>query len=75
VEHLDLVLKLLQQNSLFVKRSKCVFGQDRVEYLGHIITSDGVSTDPSKISVVQAWPIPKTITDMRGFFSLARYYR
>jgi hypothetical protein len=48
VEHLNIVLKLLHQNSLFAKRRKCVFGQDIVEYLGHIITSEGVSTDSSK---------------------------
>jgi hypothetical protein len=52
VEHLNIVLTLLKQNSLFAKRSKCVFGQHKVDYLGHIITVEGVSTDPSKISVV-----------------------
>jgi hypothetical protein len=75
IEHLIVVLTLLQQNSLFVKRSKCVFGQKSVEYLGHIITSTGVSTDPTKISAVQAWPISKNITKMRGFLGLAGYYR
>jgi hypothetical protein len=75
IEHLIVVLTLLQQNSLFVKRSKCVFGLKSVECLGHIITSAGVSTDPTKISAVQAWPISKNITKMRGFLGLAGYYR
>jgi hypothetical protein len=75
VEHLNIVLKLLHQHSLFANRSKCVFGQDKVEYLGHIITSAGVSTDPTKISDVQAWPVPKNITEMIDFLGLAGYYR
>jgi hypothetical protein len=75
VAHLNIVLKLLHQNPLFAKKSKCVFGQDRVEYLGHIINSEGVSTDPSKISAVQHWPVPKNITELRGFLELAGYYR
>jgi hypothetical protein len=74
-KYLNIVLELLHQNSLFAQRSKCVFGQDKVEYLGHIITSDGVSTDPTKISAIQAWLVPKNITEMRGFLGLAGYYR
>jgi hypothetical protein len=46
-----------------------------VEYLGHIISSTGVSTDPTKINDVQAWPIPQNITDLGGFLRLAWYYR
>jgi hypothetical protein len=75
IEHLKVVLTLLHQHSLYAKRSKCVFGQESVEYLGHIISSTGVSTDPTKISAVQAWSIPKNITEMRGFLGLAGCYR
>jgi hypothetical protein len=75
VQHLKLVLILLQQHSMFAKRNKCVFGQSKVEFLGHIISSEGVSIDPSKISDVQTWPIPMNITKMRGFLGLTGYYR
>jgi hypothetical protein len=75
LEHLKLVLDLLQRNSLFAKRSKCVFGQNKVEYLGHIISSEGVSTNPTKISAVQNWQMPTNIIELRGFLGLAGYYR
>jgi hypothetical protein len=73
--HLQLVLELLRKNKLFAKRTKCVFGQAQVEYLGHIISSQGVSTDPAKIKAVKDWPTPQNITELRGFLGLAGYYR
>lgn len=59
--HLREVLGLLRQHTLFAKQSKCSFGQDRVEYLGHIISAQGVATDPEKISCMLSWPIPKNV--------------
>lgn len=75
VTHLTQVLQLLRQNQLFAKPSKCVFGQDQVEYLGYIISHSGVATDPAKVQAVQKWPIPTTPTELRGFLGLAGYYR
>jgi hypothetical protein len=74
-KHLDTVLQLLEQNKLYVKRSKCSFAQQSLEYLGHIISADGVSTDPTKIEAVQHWPQPTNPTQLRGFLGLAGYYR
>jgi hypothetical protein len=65
----------LRQNKLFAKLSKCVFGQQQIECLGHIIGSQGVSTDPSKIQDVRDWPTPTNITELRGFLGLVVYYR
>ena len=48
VSHLKLVLEVLLQNQLFSKMSKCVFGCQEVEYLGHLILGEGVRTDPRK---------------------------
>lgn len=49
VLHLTEVLKILEKQQLYAKRSKCAFGVKQVEYLGHIITRDGVRTDPEKV--------------------------
>jgi hypothetical protein len=52
-EHLQVVFTILQEHNLFLKKSKCTFAQPQLEYLGHIISGDGVATDPSKIKAVQ----------------------
>lgn len=54
--HLRTVLFTLRQNKLFAKLSKCIFAQKEIEYLGHIISTEGVATDPSKLDIIQKWP-------------------
>ena len=49
VHHLEVVLGILQTNLLYAKKSKCIFGSPTVEYLSHIISSEGVAADPKKI--------------------------
>lgn len=58
IEHLRLVFQKLQENQLFAKMSKCTYGADRVEYLGHVIQAGSVSTDPNKVQAVATWPLP-----------------
>jgi hypothetical protein len=75
LEHLKLVLQLLRSHSLTAKRSKCVFATGKVEYLGHIISGQGVATDPAKIETIQNWQTPKSVTQLRSFLGLTGYYR
>ncbi|XP_071940002.1 uncharacterized protein [Coffea arabica] len=75
LHHLSLVLGTLRKHSLYAKMSKCSFGQNQVEYLGHVITSEGVNTDPSKVEAMLSWPTPTCLKALRGFLGLTWYYR
>ncbi|XP_042022920.1 uncharacterized protein LOC121770215 [Salvia splendens] len=74
-EHLAAVLKVLQENSFFVKLSKCSFCSSTVEYLGHLISNGSLMANPNKISAMTAWPKPKNVKQLRGFLGLTGYYR
>jgi hypothetical protein len=55
--------------------SKCTFAQRQIQYLGHIISEQGVGTDPSKISAIAQWPTLSNAKELRSFLGLAGYYR
>ena len=67
VQHVDWVLKLLEENQLYEKNSKCFFGVQEVEYIGHIVSQEGVKVDPNKIKSIKEWKFPTTIKKLRGF--------
>ncbi|WVZ19621.1 hypothetical protein V8G54_006943 [Vigna mungo] len=75
VQHLAKVLTILHQNALQLNQKKCVFGQHQLEYLGHIISQQGVAADPKKVEAMHNWPLPKTPKALRGFLGLTGYYR
>jgi hypothetical protein len=74
VAHLAEVLALLRDTQLFVKSSKCSFACDSLEYLGHIISAEGVATDPKKTQAMVDWPQPDNDTELQGFLGLIGYY-
>ena len=75
LERLEAVFQKLSAAGLKLKPSKCTFFKTEITYLGHLITSEGVATDPKKIEAVIKWPRPKTVHDVRSFLGFVGYYR
>lgn len=59
LSHLEEIMDILRSRQLYANKKKWLFGQNSVEYLGHIISKEGVGEDPTKVGSVQEWPIPK----------------
>ncbi|GJW77640.1 putative reverse transcriptase domain-containing protein [Tanacetum coccineum] len=73
--HLRIILELLKKEKLYAKFSKCDFWIHIVQFLGHLIDSQGLHVDPAKIEAVKNWTSPTTPTELRQFLGLAGYYR
>ncbi|XP_050902355.1 uncharacterized mitochondrial protein AtMg00860-like [Lathyrus oleraceus] len=74
-KHLRIVLSVLKEKQLFSKLSKCEFWLKEVSFLGRVISSGGISVDPSKIEVISQWEAPKSVSEIRSFLGLESYYR
>nr|GEY38796.1 putative reverse transcriptase domain-containing protein [Tanacetum cinerariifolium] len=70
-EHLKLILELLKKDELYAKFSKCEFWISKVQFLDHVIDSEGIHLDPTKIKSIKDWASPKTPTKIRQFLGLA----
>jgi hypothetical protein len=75
VEHLQTVLGILRKQQLYAKFKKCEFWLDRVAFLGHVVTKDGIAVDPGKVEAVVNWVRPSNAHEVRSFLGLAGYYR
>nr|GEZ96347.1 putative reverse transcriptase domain-containing protein [Tanacetum cinerariifolium] len=74
-EHLKAILELLKKEELYAKFFKCEFWIPKVQFLGHVIDSQGIHVDPAKIESVTDWASRKSPTEIRQFLGLAGYYR
>ena len=75
LNRLESIFKRLQTAGLKLKPSKCKFFRRSIKYLGHIVSSDGVGTDPDKTSSIEEWPIPTTVKQVQSFLGFVGYYR
>ena len=75
IEHLREVFELLKKAGMKVKIQKCRFAQKSVEYLGHIVSAEGIKADPKKLLAVRNFSPPKNLNELRSFLGLANFYR
>ena len=75
LHRLEMLLRRLGEVNLKLKPSKCVLLQKEVNFLGHVVSAKGVSTDPDKIKLIVEWPTPTNLKQLRGFLGLSGYYR
>jgi hypothetical protein len=74
-QHLRVVLEKLRVHRLYAKFSKCEFWLERVAFLGHILTVEGIAVDLEKVKAVSNWQRPTNVSEIRSFLGLAGYYR
>lgn len=73
--HLSQVLSVLLEHCFVANQNKCKFGCKQIDYLGHIISGEGVAVDPTKVRCILDWPEPRNVKGVRGFLGLTGYYR
>ncbi len=69
------VLGRLREYGLKLSLDKCNFFQTEVRYLGHIVSREGVKTDPEKIRGLKTWPRPQNLKELKSFLGFSGYYR
>ena len=74
-QHVRQVLERLRQYNLYCKLKKCEFDTDHVDYLGFVVSPDGVAMEPGRIATINEWPMPQSIKEVQQFLGFANFYR
>ncbi|CAI7823736.1 unnamed protein product [Closterium sp. NIES-54] len=74
IEHLRRVFEILRREKFYVKLSKSEFALKKVQFLGHMVSAQGVHVDPKKIEAVRTWKTPENVKELQQFLGFANYY-
>ncbi|GJP77650.1 hypothetical protein CLOP_g8005 [Closterium sp. NIES-67] len=74
VEHLRHVFEILRRERFYVKVSKSEFAFEKVQFLGHVVSTQGVHVDPKKVEAVRTWKTPENVKELQQFLGFANYY-
>jgi hypothetical protein len=74
-QHLQIILTRLREHQLYAKFSKCAFWLEEIQFLGHVLSANGIAVDPSEVKDILEWKRPTTVHKVRSFLGLAGYYR
>ena len=75
LKNLEAVLKHLRTAGLKLNTQKCIIAQKKVIYLGYVVSTEGIQTDPQKVQAVNDFPCPTNITQLHSFIGLTSYYQ
>ena len=75
LRHIETIFERIRQHGLNLKLKKCAFFKEETEYLGFVISEDGVKPDPKKVEAIRDLPEPKSVREIRGFIGMCSYYR
>ena len=75
ISNLRLVFQSLRDADMKVKPSKCKLFRTSIDLLGHVISENGIATDPAKTEIITKWPAPRNVSDIRTFIGMTSYYR
>jgi hypothetical protein len=75
INHVSTILQRLRENHLFAKAEKCQFHVDTIEFLGYIISDQGISMDPERVKSISSWPQPTKVKELQSFLGFANFYR
>ena len=75
MSHLEKAFRVLLEGKFVLKLSKCTFAQHQVEYLGHLVSEQGVESVQAKVQATQQWPDPRSFKSLHGFLGLTGFYR
>jgi hypothetical protein len=74
-KHVREVLRRLRQHDLYGKLSKCFFHQDTMEYLGFVLSPEGITMDSDKVKTILDWPEPRKVKDIQSFLGFGNFYQ
>ena len=73
-EHLQIILRVIKEHKMYAKFSKYKFFKEQIQYLGHVISNEGISMGPDKIRSIMEWLVPKDVLNVRSFMAIIGYY-
>jgi hypothetical protein len=73
--HLRKVLQRLKDNQLYAKPSKCTFFTDNIDYLGYLVTPEGIKPNPTLVEAIVKYPRPETLKSLQSFLGMTNFYR
>ncbi len=75
IQHVHEVLQTLRANKLYAKQSKCSLFKQRIDFLGYVISGNGIEMESNKVQQILNWPQPQSVKHVRQFLGLAGFYR